>query len=250
MSPGRRRPFLSYGSRESSTGWRPGASGRYTSARSVTPSRVFIATSLSMITTRFLRPGGLRAPPIPPLSPRGATAKPWCPSTSRRDMGLRALAVPPSGGSATNIPDVSATLRSVSGRGMVSGVSFLLRWTLLPLSVVVGLAALLRMAGPSVGHRDLTGIIRLPRPVTGAILTLFGLAAVVFFAGLARRLRGRRRGEGEDELTPERPPMPAWMRAVTQILSLANFVLLAYLIWRGVIPLTDLLSFGQGMVGG
>ena len=131
---------------------------------------------------------------------------------------------------------------------MVSGVSLLLRWVLLPVSLVVGLAALLRMAGPVAGHDDLSGIIRLPRPVTSAILTLFGLAAAVFFMGLARRMRGRRRGEGEDELTPETTPMPAWMRTVTQLLSLANFLILAYLIWRGVIPLTELLSFGQGAV--
>jgi hypothetical protein len=142
-------------------------------------------------------------------------------------------------------------LHSVCNRGMVSGVTFVLRWVLLPASLVVGLAALLRMAGPvAPGPDDLTGIIRLPRLVTGAILTLFGLSAVVFFAGLARRLRGRRRGEGEDVLTPETTPMPAWMRTVTQLLSLANFVILAYLIWRGVIPLTELLSFGQGVVAG
>lgn len=131
---------------------------------------------------------------------------------------------------------------------MVSGVTFLLRWVLLPVSLVVGLAALLRMAGPAAGHDPLSGIIRLPKPVMAAILTLFGLAAAVFFVGLARRMRGRRRGEGEDVLTPETPPMPAWMRTVTQLLSLANFVILAYLIWRGVIPLTELLAFGQGAV--
>ena len=131
---------------------------------------------------------------------------------------------------------------------MVSGVTFLLRWVLLPVSLVVGLAALLRLAGPVAGPDDLKGIIRLPRPVMTAIFTLFGLAAAVFFVGLARRMRGRRRGEGEDVLTPETNPMPAWMRTVTQLLSLANFVLLAYLIWRNVIPLTELLSFGQGAV--
>ena len=42
--------------------------------------------------------------------------------------------------------------------------------------------------------------------------------------------------------------MPAWMRTLTQILSLANFVLVAYLIWRGVIPLTELLALGRGAV--
>jgi hypothetical protein len=133
---------------------------------------------------------------------------------------------------------------------MVSGVTLLLRWVLLPASLVLGLAALLRMAEPAGGGHDPSGIIRLPRPVLGAILTLFGLAAAVFLAGLARRLRGRRRGEGADMLTPEPTPMPAWMRTVTQLLSLANFVLIAYLIWRGVIPLTELLSLGQSVVAG
>ena len=42
--------------------------------------------------------------------------------------------------------------------------------------------------------------------------------------------------------------MPAWMRTLTQILSIANFVLVAYLIWRGVIPLTELLALGRGAV--
>lgn len=132
---------------------------------------------------------------------------------------------------------------------MVSGVTFLLRWVLLPVSLVVGLAALLRMAGPAVGRDDLTGIIRLPRPVTGAILTLFGLAAAVFFMGLLRRARSRRRGQGEDVFVAEPTPMPAWLRTLTQLLSLANFVLIAYLIWRGVIPLTELLALGQNAVG-
>jgi hypothetical protein len=132
---------------------------------------------------------------------------------------------------------------------MVSVVTVALRWVLLPLSLVVGLAAVLRMAGPVAGgHDDLGGIIRLPRPVTGAIFGLFGLAVLVFLVGLARRIRARRRGPGEAELLPQTTPMPAWMRAVTQLLSLANFVILAYLIWRGVIPLTELLALGQGAV--
>ncbi|MGH6689673.1 MAG: DUF4129 domain-containing protein [Gammaproteobacteria bacterium] len=128
-------------------------------------------------------------------------------------------------------------------------MTLLLRWVLLPVSLVVGLAALLRMSGPAVGRDDLTGIIRLPRPMTGAILTLFGLAAAVFFVGLLRRMRSRRRGEGEEVFVQEATPMPAWMRTLTQLLSLANFVFIAYLIWRGVIPLTELLALGQNAVG-
>ena len=130
--------------------------------------------------------------------------------------------------------------------------SLLLRSTLLPVSLVVGLAAVLRMAGPvESGPGDIGGIIRLPRSMTGTIFGLFALALVVFAVGVARRLRSRRRrGPGEAELADERPPMPAWLRALTQILSLINFVVLAYLIWRGVIPLTDLLALGQGAASG
>ncbi len=132
---------------------------------------------------------------------------------------------------------------------MVAGVTMLLRWTLLPLSLVIGLAALLRMAGPIAGGADdLREAIRLPRPLTGAILALFGLAVLAFVVGLARRVLGRRRRSGGDEPLPESTPMPAWMRTLTQILSLANFVLVAYLIWRGVIPLTELLAIGQGAI--
>ena len=132
---------------------------------------------------------------------------------------------------------------------MVSGVTVLLRWVLLPASLVIGLAAVLRMAGPIAGGPDdLREIIRLPWPLTGAILGLFGLAVLAFVVGLARRVLGRRRRSGEGELLPETTPMPAWMRTLTQILSLANFVLVAYLIWRGVIPITELLALGRGAV--
>ena len=58
---------------------------------------------------------------------------------------------------------------------MVAGVTLLLRWVLLPVSLVVGLAALSRMAGPVTARDDLTGVIRLPRPLTGTILALFAL---------------------------------------------------------------------------
>jgi hypothetical protein len=131
---------------------------------------------------------------------------------------------------------------------MVSGVTLLFRWVLLPVSLVVGLAAVLRMAGPVVGDPDdLKGSIRLPWPVTEAILALLALAALVFVVGVVRRLLGRR-GSGEGELLPEPTPMPAWLRTLTQILSLVNLVLIAYLIWRGVIPLTELLALGRGAV--
>jgi Domain of unknown function (DUF4129) len=121
-------------------------------------------------------------------------------------------------------------------------------WMVVSLSLVVALAALLRMAGPVAGDLDeLKGMIRLPWPVTRAILTLFALAALVFALGVARRLFSRR-GQGEEELLRAPEPMPVWLRTLTQVLSLANLVLVAYLIWRGVIPLTELLAFGRGAV--
>jgi hypothetical protein len=126
-------------------------------------------------------------------------------------------------------------------------VTLLLRWVVLPPSFVLALAALLRMAGPPLDGPDgLKGIIRLPLSVTWAIGALLGLAALVFLVGVARRLLGRRSGDGER--LPEPTPMPTWLRTLTQVVSLANFVLLAYLIWRGVIPLTELLAFGRGAV--
>ena len=122
-----------------------------------------------------------------------------------------------------------------------------LTWTLLAASFVIGLAAVVRMAGPaSGGPDDLTGSIRLPELVTGTIATLFVLAALVFVLGLVRRLRSRRLAEEAGALGPEALRVPLWMRTVTQILSLLNFVVLAYLLWRGAIPLTALLSLGLG----
>jgi hypothetical protein len=124
----------------------------------------------------------------------------------------------------------------------------LVRWVVLPLSFVVGLAALLRMAGPPLdGGDELKGVIRLPLSLTWVIAALFGLAALIFLVGVARRMLGRRRS-GDGELLPEPTPMPTWLRTLTQVVSLANFVLIAYLIWRGVIPLTELLALGRGAV--
>src|SRR5215470_16462238 len=81
-------------------------------------------------------------------------------------------------------------LHSRGGHVMVSAVTATLTWTLLGASLIVG------------------------------------LAAIVFLADLVRRLRSRRRGEGEVALLPDPPKVPAWLRAVTQIVSLAYFVLL------------------------
>jgi hypothetical protein len=123
-----------------------------------------------------------------------------------------------------------------------------LRWALLAASFMLGAAALLRMANPSAsGHDGVTGAIRLPTLVTATILTLFAIAGLVFLVALVRRMRRQRRvAELEAESAP---PPPPWIRTVTQILSVLNAVILAYLVWRGVIPLTDLMSLGGGPGG-
>jgi hypothetical protein len=114
--------------------------------------------------------------------------------------------------------------------------------TALAASFLIGLAAVIRMAGPATdSFENLTGVIRLPHPVTGTIVTLFTLAAVVFVMDLARRARMRRREEGEAALGPEPVRVPPWLRAVTQILSLVYFVLLGYLLWQRGIPFMSMM---------
>lgn len=129
----------------------------------------------------------------------------------------------------------------------MSLVAPVLTWAFLAASLVIGLAAVVRMAGPAAGGLDdLTGSIRLPELMTGTIVTLFALAALVFLLGLVRRMRSRRRAEEVGALGPEAARVPPWMRTLTQILSLLNFVVLAYLLWSGAIPLTALLALGLG----
>jgi hypothetical protein len=77
--------------------------------------------------------------------------------------------------------------------------------------------------------------------VTQAIVALFALAGLVFLLDLGRRMRLPRRGEPEHD--PE-APAPPWLRTVKQVLSLLNLVVIAYLLWRGAIPLTEL---GRGL---
>ena len=119
---------------------------------------------------------------------------------------------------------------------------------LLAVSVVVGLAALVRMADPA-GPDDLTGVIRLPALVRGTIATLFGLAVLIFIVDLTRRLRARRSGEDEAwaRITEPAPGRP-WLRAGAQLLSFANFVVLAYLLAQSGIP-QALMGFGHGGAG-
>jgi hypothetical protein len=113
---------------------------------------------------------------------------------------------------------------------------------------VVGLASVVRMAGPVAGGDDPSGVIRLPGPVRASVFALFALAALVFVADLARRGVFRRRRDADAPLDPEAEPrrIPPWLRAVTQIASLVNLVVIAYLIWRGAIPLSGLIALVTG----
>ena len=124
-----------------------------------------------------------------------------------------------------------------------------LTWALLTGSLVVGLAALVRLADPGASSADdLTGVIRLPTAITWTIVTLFGLAAVVFVVDIARRMRSRRHGDDEGELPrSDEPQRPAWLSALTQIMSVVNVVVIAYLLWKNVLPFTELMALGQGI---
>jgi hypothetical protein len=133
-------------------------------------------------------------------------------------------------------------LHSAFERVIVSSVTPARTWALLAVSLVIGLAALLRMAGPPSGPDDLTGAIRLPALVSHAILALFTLAGVIVLVDLARRMRRLPR-RGEPERDPE-ATAPPWLRTVKQILALVNLLVLAYLLWRGAIPLVDI---GRGI---
>ena len=125
-----------------------------------------------------------------------------------------------------------------------------LTWVLLAASLVIGLAALVRMTAPATGGPDgITGSIRLPWLMTVTIVTLFALAAMVFLLDLLRRMRARRHEE-DVALGAEPPrPQPSWLRALAQILSLVNFAVLAYLLWKNT-PLGGLMSLGQGAGSG
>jgi hypothetical protein len=117
-------------------------------------------------------------------------------------------------------------------------------------SFVVGLAAVVRMAGPPSGPGDLSGVIRLPAPVRGTIAALFALALLVFIGDLVRRGAFRRRpADGLFAAAEERRRVPPWLRFVTQIASIVNLAVLAYLVWRGAIPLSGLLALVTGAGG-
>ena len=126
-------------------------------------------------------------------------------------------------------------------------------WHPLAASFVMGLAAVVRMAAPADAGRDaITGLIRLPQALTVTIVTLFALAALVLFTDLLRRALSRRKDEEEEgALGPEPPRIPAWMRTLTQILTLVYFAIVAYLVWKGAIPLADMIAqHGAGGAAG
>src|SRR5207247_9006771 len=117
-------------------------------------------------------------------------------------------------------------LRSAGRHVMVSDVMPAFTWSILAASLLMGLAALLRMSDPTAISADgLTGAVRLAEGLTRTIVALFTLAALVFLVDLIRRVRARRSEEGEAALAPEPPRVPAWLRAVTQIATLASFIL-------------------------
>src|SRR5262245_65844752 len=91
---------------------------------------------------------------------------------------------------------------------------------------------------------DIARTVRLAEVLTQTVVLRFTLAMVVFLVDLVRRLRSRRR-EAESLLTPEPPRIPTWLRVVTQIASLAYFILLAYVLWRRGLPFVAML-LGQG----
>jgi len=142
------------------------------------------------------------------------------------------------------------TLRSGSRQVIVTPVAPALTLTALAASLLIGIAAVVRMADPAAdGFESLTGVIRLPQRLTGTIVTLFALAAAVFVIDLAGRSRRRRREESEEALGPEPVRVPPWLRAVTQILSLLYFLVLGYLLWQRGIPfMAMMLGNGAGAV--
>jgi hypothetical protein len=121
-------------------------------------------------------------------------------------------------------------------------------WPLLAASLVLGLAALVRIADPTgLGTEDVTSVIRLPSSVTVAVATLFSLASLVFLVGVLRRMRSRRHGEDElGAFAVEIAKRPGWLQTLSQILSLVNFIVIVYLLWKNVLPLEGLMALGQG----
>jgi hypothetical protein len=133
---------------------------------------------------------------------------------------------------------------------MVSFVAHPLAWAALAASFLLGLAAVIRMAGPAAGLDHPSGVIRLPQQVTATIISLFALAAAIFLTHLVRRGWSKRQ-EGEDEAAGavEERRVPTWVRALRQIVGLLYFVALAYALSRGGFSLEAILALGAGAGG-
>src|SRR5438445_300741 len=130
---------------------------------------------------------------------------------------------------------------------MVSFVAPLLICVSLAGCFVIGLAAVIRMAGPVAGLEHATGVIRLPGEVTATIVALFALATVVFVVHMLRLAWSRRHAEDaepEEVLEPLR--VPAWVRAVRQFLAFLYFVALAYVLSRSGISLDRIMALASG----
>ena len=128
---------------------------------------------------------------------------------------------------------------------MVSFVAPLLAWAGLAASFLLGLAAVIRMAGPAAGVDHATGVIRLPRDVTVFIVSLFALAAAVFLIDLFRR-GWSRRGGGDPEAGVEPRRVPMWVRILRQFAGLVYFAAFAYALSRGGVSLDAIWALGAG----
>ncbi len=140
-------------------------------------------------------------------------------------------------------------MRTPGETGMVAAVASLSAWAGLAAGFVIALAAALRMAGAVADADPAAGVIRLPRPVVATIVSLFGLALLVFVGDLVRRAVARERrpvaGPPEEEPTP----VPTWIRRLTMVLSLLNVVVLAY-VWRRAVLDGGLFANMSGLAAG
>jgi hypothetical protein len=117
---------------------------------------------------------------------------------------------------------------------------------LVAVSLVLALAALLRMADPTGAGEHVGGVIRLPARVIWMIITLFAAAALVMVLDIARRMRSKRQDEDEGLLGARAaPPKQPWLQALAQFSALVNVVVLAYLLWTNT-AFRELMALGHG----
>ena len=120
-------------------------------------------------------------------------------------------------------------------------------WLAVWASLAIGLAGLLRISDPELEAVDgpSGASIRLPSTLSALIGLLLALAALVLLIHVVRSCRRRRASAGL-EPAPEERPTPWWMQAITRLIGLLYLAALAYLGWRGFLPLQGLLTLGQG----